>query len=68
MEKKEFVSKQELRSRYLNYRNQLSMSERKEKRNLCRRDGKDSMSGRKKAFGFGNCWKQNRFSKRQNLF
>ncbi|MEY8265790.1 5-formyltetrahydrofolate cyclo-ligase [Lachnospiraceae bacterium 64-25] len=31
MEKKEFVSKQELRSRYLNYRNQLSMSERKEK-------------------------------------
>lgn len=31
MEKKEFVSKQELRSRYLNYRNQLSMNERKEK-------------------------------------
>ncbi|MDE5909272.1 MAG: 5-formyltetrahydrofolate cyclo-ligase [Lachnospiraceae bacterium] len=31
MEKKEFVSKQELRSRYLNYRNQLSMRERREK-------------------------------------
>lgn len=31
MEKKEFVSKQELRSRYLNYRNQLSLHERREK-------------------------------------
>lgn len=31
MEKKEFVSKQELRSRYLNYRNQLSLGERREK-------------------------------------
>lgn len=31
MEKKEFISKQELRSRYLNYRNQLSINERREK-------------------------------------
>ena len=31
MEKKEFISKQELRGRYLNYRNQLSISERREK-------------------------------------
>lgn len=31
MEKKELISKQELRSRYLNYRNQLSISERREK-------------------------------------
>ena len=31
MEKKEFISKQELRSRYLNYRNQLSISERRKK-------------------------------------
>lgn len=31
MEKKELISKQELRSRYLNYRNQLSINERREK-------------------------------------
>lgn len=43
MERKEFVSKQELRTRYLNYRNSLSIGERKEKsaeiRRLLKKEG-----------------------------